>query len=465
MSTARPGRRYEVMAQRDGRWVLDCHVVTEVDALARAEELYADESIAAVRVVRGHFSRDGGSFETQILERKRGPTGQAPLRLAAAPDEEAWCDTLVDFYGPASRRAMGRLLRNFLDRYQITPTELLHNHRWYKQLDNQDSLLPGAIQRMAAIQSDMRKVDRRVRTDAIEKFANEASGKARDALASRAAPKLGTGTLAALADSVGQSVKEPAEHPFWIRYAVARALEDTNAFATKFETVMAWAVDVPPALVPLIDELTAGLMGAVSMVKDTLGNQPHLGAAFVALADLAAGRHEPTLAGAPPSFPTLAKLMSQSAMPETRSVLYERLQRELATDKPLSRDDSMTQRRQFESLIDKLTDDSGILAGGPLMVAAIAKRSRRFDIVGGMEDVRFTATDAKAQIEQLLTLEKTKLGTRQQQGIGTYMHDAINRLDGEGAELAALRTKILASSLPDPMKKALAQRVPAATPG
>ena len=35
----RPGRRYEVMAQRDGRWVMDCHVATEVDALARAEEL------------------------------------------------------------------------------------------------------------------------------------------------------------------------------------------------------------------------------------------------------------------------------------------------------------------------------------------------------------------------------------------------------------------------------------------
>ena len=55
----RPGRRYEVMAQRDGRWVMDCHVATEVDALARAEELYADESIAAVRVMRAHFGGTG----------------------------------------------------------------------------------------------------------------------------------------------------------------------------------------------------------------------------------------------------------------------------------------------------------------------------------------------------------------------------------------------------------------------
>jgi hypothetical protein len=60
--SGRPGRRYEVMAQREGRWVLDCHVATEVDALAHAEELYADESIGAVRVVRAHFGGGGDSF-------------------------------------------------------------------------------------------------------------------------------------------------------------------------------------------------------------------------------------------------------------------------------------------------------------------------------------------------------------------------------------------------------------------
>ncbi len=184
----RPGRRYEVMTQRDGRWVMDCHVATEVDALARAEELYADESIAAIRVVRAHFG-GGDSFETQIMERVReARKGQPPLRLAAAPDENAWCETLADFYGPSSRYAMARLLRNYLDRYQITPTELLHNHRWNKLLDNQESLMPSAIQRMAALQAEQRKLDRRVCTDTIDKFVNEASSKARDALASRAAP-------------------------------------------------------------------------------------------------------------------------------------------------------------------------------------------------------------------------------------------------------------------------------------
>jgi hypothetical protein len=203
-------------------------------------------------------------------------------------------------------------------------------------------------------------------------------------------------------------------------------------------------------------------MGAASMIKDTLGNQPNLGAALTALADLASGHQEPTLAGAPAGFPAFAGLMSKAAMPETRSVLYERLQRELATDKPLSREPQQTQRRQFETLMDKLTDSTGIFAGGPAMVATLAKRSRRFDIVGGVEDIRLTATSPMGRIEEILAAEKKLLGRRQQQGVGTYLRDAIDKLDGiTPAELIALRGRIGETGLPDAMKKALAARIPA----
>lgn len=467
MSGERRRKRYEVWRQREGRWIIDCHVSTEVDALAHAEELYADEMNGAVRVVRAHFNAAGESFETQIMERVReARKGAAPLRLAAAPDEESWCESLADFYGPSSRRAMARLLRNFLDRYQITPTELLHNHRWIKQLDNQESLLPSAIQRMAAIQAEQRKVDRRERTDVIDKLVNEASSRARDALAARAAPKLGDGDLASLWTSIPERVKDPVEAAFWLRYSISRAFEDMNAFAAKFERTMSWATEgLPPALLPLIDELAAGVMGAASMIKDTLGNQPHLGSALMALADLAAGRQEPNLPGAPDGFNAFAALMSKQAMPETRSVLYDRLQRELATDKALSREAPDTQRRQFDTLIEKLTDDSGIVAGGKAMVVAIARRSRRFDIVGGVEDVRLTGATPAARLDELFAAEKILVSRRQQQGLGTYLRECIDELEGSAAELVAVRGRLGETQLPEPMKKALLARIPEAKAG
>jgi hypothetical protein len=462
MSAARPGRRYEVWVQREKRWVIDCLAATEVDALARVEELYADERNDAVKVLRAHFNAGGASFESVVTERVReARRGLAPLRLAASPDEEAWCETLADLYGPSSRRAMARLLRNFLDRFQITPTELLHQHRWIKQLDNQETLLPSAIQRMAAIQAEQHKLDRRVRSDAIDKFVNEATNRARDALASRAAPRLGDGGLVALVATVAERAKDPFEQAFWQRHAIARAFEDITSFAAKFERLMSWVTeDFPPSLLPLIDELCAGFMGAVSMIKDTLGNQPNLGGALDTLADLAAGRQKPELAGAPPGFATFARLMSAAAMPETRSVLYERLQRELATDKPFSREATTTQRRQFETLIDKITDDAGIFAGGPAMVTAIARRSRRFDIVGGAEEIRFKTTEPATQIEELLDAQKRLLARRQQQAIGTYLRATIDRLDAEATALDTLRSKLAATDLPDVLKKALLARIP-----
>ena len=47
-----------------------------------------------------------------------------------------------------------------------------------------------------------------------------------------------------------------------------------------------------------------------------------------------------------------------------------------------------------------------------------------------------------ARIEELLAAEKNLLGRRQQQGVGTYLRDAIDKLDGVAtAELIALRTR------------------------
>jgi hypothetical protein len=389
----------------------------------------------------------------------RGPQhGLAPVRLATAPDEIAWCESLTDFYGPASRRVIGGLLRNFLDRFQITPTELLYHYRWMRRLDNQESLQPTAVQKMAALQAAARGADRRERAKAIDKFIAEAITKAREAQASRAAPRLGPDGLKPLVERIAELTVEPAERAYWLRHAVSRALEDQNAHATKLETVLGWAAagDLTPPLRALADELIAGLLGSAMMLKDVLGGQPHLGAALGTLADLAAGRHDGKAPGAPPSFAVLATLMAQAPMPESRIVLLDRLQRELATDKALSRDDVQGQRRLFEQLFDKLIDRRGIIAGGPAMIVALARRSRRMEIVGGIEDLRFTSADPAVQLDQIFAAERRLLANRQQQGIATYISEALSRFEGDPA---SLRPRIEATQLPAATKVELLDRL------
>jgi hypothetical protein len=458
-------RRYEVTVLRDKRWLIDCLARDEDEARARAEELFADDNVAAVRVVRGRFGQDGTSFESVVLERVReARRGKRPVRIASAPEGIAWCDTLDDLYGPQSRRAIARLLRNFLDRYSITPTELLHHHRYIKQLERQDELMGQALQRVAAHQARARDVDLRQRVDVLDRLVNEASARARDALSSRAAPRFGEGGLVALAKEVATSALSPSEQAFNIRVAVSRLFEDLGDPAAKMETVAGWkAAGVPAGLVPLIDELAGGLLGAASLLQELVGPQPHLAAALATMADLAAGRSLGT-APAAPLLANFAKLLADPGMPETREILIERVQRELASDKPLSRDDKAGQRRLFNSVLDKLLDEHGLFVGGTAMIEAIARRSRRFEVIGGVEAVRFAAPDPEARLEQLVALASGVLGERQQRAVATYIAEILDRCDSDPAPVAALRPRLEAMVLPDLCKEALLERLPPPAP-
>jgi hypothetical protein len=457
-----PSRRFEVWALREKRWLIDCLAPSEEAAQARAEELYADEDTAGVRVIRGRFGRDGTSYETVLSERVReGRRGERPVRIAAAPDEAAWCETIDDLYGPASRRMIARLLRNFLDRYAITPTELLHHPRYVKQLERQAELMGQAVQRVATHQARLRGLDMRQRLDALDRLINEAIGRARDGIGSRAAPRLGEGGLAALGEDVIARVQSPSDRAFFLRFAVSRAYEDQGSFGAKMELLTRWATpDLPAPLAPLVDELAAGLLGAASLLQDMLGPQPHLAAALMTLVDLAQGR-TPGHTKAP-SLAALAGLLGRPGMSETRLVVLERVQRALASDTPLSRDDAAGQKALFNRLVDALIDTRGLFAGGASMVDAIARRTRQFEIVGGIESIRYAAAEPLARLEQLVEVAAGVLGERQQRAVATLMAEIIATHDGEPAALAALAPRLAAVELPDNCRAAILEALPRA---
>lgn len=453
-------RRYEIMVLRDKRWLIDCIAPREADARARAEELLGDDSVLAVRVLRGRFGEDGTAFETVVFERTCAPRrGAAPIRIAAAGHDIAWCESIDDLYGPASRGVIARLLRNFLDRFGITPTELLHHHRYIKLLERQDALMGQALQRAAAQQARARGIDLKERVDALDRIVNQAADRARDALASRAAPRLGEGGLNALAADVASGAFGPSEQSFYIRFAVSRAFEDLGALAAKLEAVVAWhAQDAAPSLMPLIDELAAGLLGAAALVQEVIGPQPHMAAALDLLIDLARGRA--VIADTrTPWRAALAGLMAGPSMVETRDVLMERVRRELASEKPLSRDDRMIQRRLFTAVLDKLIDQNGLFFGGTAMIEAIARRSRRFEIVGGIEAVRFRATDPAARLDELVTIASGVLGERQQRAIATYMADTLEQIDAPCAQVHAIKEKLGTLVMPDLCRRTLIERI------
>ncbi len=239
-------RRFEVWVLRDKRWLIDCLARNEDEARARAEELYADDDIAGGARGARPFRRGRHVLRDRPVERVRAARrGEPPVRIAAAPDEEAWCETLDDLYGPASRRAIARLLRNFLDRYAITPTELLHHHRYIKQLERQDELMGQAMQRIAAHQARARGIDMRQRLDALDRLVNAAiePGARCARLARRAAPRRGR-PRGARAKRWPRARKRHRIRRSTCAVAVSRAFEDQGVLSAKMDMLTRWA-DAP----------------------------------------------------------------------------------------------------------------------------------------------------------------------------------------------------------------------------
>jgi hypothetical protein len=191
-----------------------------------------------------------------------------------------------------------------------------------------------------------------------------------------------------------------------------------------------------------------------------IGLQARFGQALVAIAELATGRQDGSAPGGAPILESLGRLMMQDAMPESRLVLLERLQREIASDKPLGNDLPARQRQMFDRLTECLVDRRGLFHGGPPMVEALARRSRKLDIVGGIEPVRFNSTDTLARLEQLLALERETLAERPARALATYMADVLDRFDGDVPVLLPIRRRVEASRLPDDARQAVLDRLP-----
>ncbi len=434
--------------------------------MVRAEQLLADDTVEAVRVMRARFSVTGESWETQIFERSRATDRRrAPIMVSAAPGEETWCETLDDFYGPDGRRAIASVLRNFLDRHMITPTELLHDPRYLRPLENQDGLIQAAVSRVAQQQATANGIDVRQRRDTIHRFIDEASRRAKAARGAKTMPVFDAGGFAGIAAAAAARSSNDTDRSFMIRFAASQKLGDAKGFGARLDMVMGWLLPpLAPPLLVFVDEFVSGLFGAANLVQEVIGQQPHLGAALLAIAELATGSHTGKAAGAPPALVPLAALLAVAPMSETRLVLFERLQREIGSDKPFSRDALGVQRQMFNQLLERLIDRNGLIYGGTAMIEALARRSRRVEVVGGIEPVRFLSTDPVARLEQLLDIARETRADRAARALATRMVDILDSFAGDPAPLRAIRPRVEASLLPDDAKHSVLSRLPVAVP-
>jgi hypothetical protein len=375
--SAIPGREveYEVQAFSNKRWLTEGSYSSEKEAIAFARSLLSDEAVEEVKVTR-HRSGTGLSLTKDVFSEKREAKAKKAVTLSGKITETRLCNTVQEFMGLESRMVMNRVLREFLDLLVITPTELLHNYGYQRKLDSM-GLIASAVSQLAAAQASAGHGDIKTRIDAIYLLVNEAMAKAQNAMAERKRyPVLVEGQYAQLCQKI-DAVFPEGERSYALRVALTNYLLGGNSLALKLEQIASLLTDdVDKTQAAHLDDFIADLLGSGSIVQDVLGQQPSLASALGVLADLVRGKLEIEQVRNPTAqLKLIHRLLSGRGMASTKAVLFERLQREYFSPKPLVRtNEPSIEREELNKLITKITDANGRHIFGPAFEDMTKKR-------------------------------------------------------------------------------------------
>jgi hypothetical protein len=368
--------RYEVMAFADKRWLIDSVIEGEAPAVARARALLDGGKVEEVKVVRQRtMSLTGFTTESTIFQEARAKEKKGEIQLSAAIDKAQLCASAADLAGLEARIILNRLLREFLDRYAITPTELAWDFAHLKRLQSQDNLLMAAIHHIARAQVQGQGNGAETaaeRARALEAMVNQTITIARDAqLAKKKLPPFDPADLDGFRRAVDARFPEAERHVMTM-VRLAEYLGEGRGWEHKL--LLAAALmrdDLSADALTLVDGIIADVLGVGQMVQDMLGQQPSFAAALQCLGDLILGRAGEG-AGVPETRQVVARLIGR--LPDSRRVLTDRLVRELKSDKPLGRNDPEVERDKLAKLKERMRDAKGAIVGGAEAEAAFEAR-------------------------------------------------------------------------------------------
>src|SRR3954449_7006936 len=171
---------YETLVCHEGRWLIHCVVPEEEDAVAIGRRLLSEPGNEEIRVVRNRTMLTGFTTRTEILHEVRTAVKEKAMVVKGRVERSVVCQEPADLYTLESRMIMGRLFRLFLDKYQVTATELLHNWTYLRKLSDAGNMIGTAAHQVAAIQANESKIPARDRVRHVEGLVHQGMTKARD---------------------------------------------------------------------------------------------------------------------------------------------------------------------------------------------------------------------------------------------------------------------------------------------
>lgn len=438
MAGIRSSATYEVQFYQADHWVLDGRFETEADARAHGKKALSGGKVEGFRVVRDWQRPDGRHVETQICEEFRSASNA--IVISPIDQAPAVCHSADDTYGFESRLVMNRLLRGYVERMVVTPTEIMHNHQELKRLLDRDNLAAAAIGRVAALQAEGCGTDSRSRRDELYGFVNEVSERARRASSREDLPLISKDGLRPAYEALSAR-ENPEDRDFLARVALSRDLVQMRNWLAKLdflEELVRRDGDLDGAPLALVDGVIADVLGAPSVAQELLGEQPNLAEALCSLIDLSRGRLPASGRDEEDRALQLSALLAGRALDETRLVILDLVRRQLKGTHPLHRNNPSAEREAFDQVLARAVTADGVIGGGG-MAEALVHRYMRFLEAGGATGRRQAITeitsrlaDSKDRVRFLLALSDSDMGRLHHEEIAS----TLAAMTGDGSASA-----------------------------
>jgi hypothetical protein len=469
---------YELQVFQTDHWVTNTHAGNEQEARKLAKGLLSNPNYGGVRIVRD-VVRGGGQEASNVIftQMREGPVKE--LIRAQPIDAAPMCRASGDLHGTDARNAMHKVMRDYIQKMVLTPTEIMHNHREMKKVLDFEALVPAAVSRVASLQAKEAGEEPAKRNKALFDMINDLHEQARQAETKPNLPDLSklpnlTSVVERLEKLVGAE-----QIDYFALVCLSRDLIQTRSWLGKLERLLGLIKDdANPRSRALIDRVAADIFGTTDGLRDVLGRQPDLSHALCALIDVIDGRFVAQGPDTPEVTAQLAQYLSSRNLAETRLALLRSVKRQLRGSAPLTRGEGDYQRKAYRDVALRLLRHAPILGGGS-MADALAMGYGRFVEEGGQTGKRLAVERCAATMDTRADQLRLMLALLDGEAIGDQKPAFIDRIDGlirqsksvndlssaslppkdKMEQAAMLHRSLVASSLPEPQRAELADIV------
>ncbi|WP_439817803.1 hypothetical protein [Zavarzinia sp. CC-PAN008] len=472
MGTGGDQDHYEIHVLKGPSWAFFATAPDREEAVDAALPMVGRDGVLAVKVVRESFDPVSSSFKsrTVLLEGRQDAISKAkPLPNR---EDSRFCFKVDDFYSLYGRQQIAILLRQELDRWVITPTELLHVPDHVDRLQATGTVLQHVVQKTAIMQVQQTKRPVTERAKELYDLIGQAERRLFTDKKHKRLPILEKGGTAALLETIDAE----QNRLYLLNCAVCGYLAPLKTWRSKLEAMMA-LLDEPGVtagprrfLLQVIDVITGELLSSSVALTELVGASPDLATQLGAVADLYLGRF--AAADALPAVRMLNQLVGEGQMISARTALARRVLGEIATTRPLTKGNLAAEIAALGTLYRRFDHVEGTLVQLDEIREAFRGRSERQLGSGVVSDYLAATPSSLDRAEKLLALEANVIGLGNKRRLAGFVGPLLTGPDAQGEvvvheghpmdmlrRLVAMQQVVLASQLDDQDKDKLSGRL------